>query len=213
MCFKNWSFQKISITKNVPLNWYSSMKKKLRKIRIIFDIENWLWKSGIGNFRSLDLEWVLIYQEIYHSCYARNVPYMLSNVYVFYNAWVFFCHLFYVNWKMKLLFKVSKHNAFRLMQKCIIHMRSPIIITIDFIVRVLYTFIVAINFAQNNDLHTWNFLTFAQWWPEIPKGGFFQKVRCFFQISKTNIPNHYPELKIWIVLYCYGREIQTSSSG
>ena len=88
----------------------------------------------------------------------------------------FFCHLFYVNWKMKLLFKVSKHNAFRLMQKCIIHMRSPIIITIDFIVRVLYTFIVAINFAQNNDLHTWNFLTFAQWWPEIPiKDGFFSE--------------------------------------
>ena len=39
----------------MPLNWYSSMKKKLRKIRIIFDIENWLWKSEIGNFRSLDL--------------------------------------------------------------------------------------------------------------------------------------------------------------
>jgi len=35
----------MSITKNVLLNWYSSMKKKLRKIRIIFDIENWLWKS------------------------------------------------------------------------------------------------------------------------------------------------------------------------
>ena len=107
------------------------------------------------------------------------------NLYVFYNAG-FFCHLFYVNWKMKLLFKVSKHNAFRLMQKCIIHMRSPIIITIDFIVRVLYTFIVAINFAQNNDLHTWNFLTFAQWWPEIPiKGGFFfRKYAAFFKFPK-----------------------------
>ena len=34
----------MSITKNVLLNWYSSMKKKLRKIRTIFDIENWLWK-------------------------------------------------------------------------------------------------------------------------------------------------------------------------
>ena len=27
---------------------------------------------------------------------------------------------------------------------------------------------------------------------------FFQKVRCGFQISKINIPNHYPELEIWI---------------
>ena len=41
------------------------MKKQLSKIRIIFDIENWLWKSEIGNFRSLDLERVLIYQKIF----------------------------------------------------------------------------------------------------------------------------------------------------
>ena len=31
-------------------------EKKIGKIRIIFDIENWLWKSEIGIFRSLDLE-------------------------------------------------------------------------------------------------------------------------------------------------------------
>ena len=41
-----WSCQKMSITKNVLLSWYSSMKKKMRKIRTIFDKENWLWKSG-----------------------------------------------------------------------------------------------------------------------------------------------------------------------
>ena len=40
-------------------------EKKLRKIRIIFDIENCLWKSEIGNFRSPDLERVLIYQKIF----------------------------------------------------------------------------------------------------------------------------------------------------
>ena len=40
---------------------------------MIFDIENWLWKSEIGTFRSLDLERTLIYQKvwgksvIYHS--------------------------------------------------------------------------------------------------------------------------------------------------
>ena len=54
--FKNWSFQKMPITKIVPLNWYSSMKKKFRKIRIIFDIENSLWKSEIGIFCQLILE-------------------------------------------------------------------------------------------------------------------------------------------------------------
>ena len=38
------------------------MKKKIRNIRIIFDIENWLWKSEIGIFWSLDLERMLIWQ-------------------------------------------------------------------------------------------------------------------------------------------------------
>ena len=39
-------------------------EKKLRKIRIIFDLENWLWKSEIVIFRSLDLERRLIYMFI-----------------------------------------------------------------------------------------------------------------------------------------------------
>ena len=43
----------MSITKNMPLKRYSSMKKKFGKIRTIFDIENWStkkllrWKSAI----------------------------------------------------------------------------------------------------------------------------------------------------------------------
>ena len=37
-------------------------EKKLRKIWIIFDIKNWLWKSEIGIFWSLDLEQMLIWQ-------------------------------------------------------------------------------------------------------------------------------------------------------
>ena len=32
--------KKIILTKNVRLTYYSSMKKKIREIRIIFDIEN-----------------------------------------------------------------------------------------------------------------------------------------------------------------------------
>ena len=54
------------LSKNVLLNWYSSMKNKLRKIQIIFDIENWLWKSEIGIFQSLDLEWMLIWQIFFY---------------------------------------------------------------------------------------------------------------------------------------------------
>ena len=51
------------IIKNMPLNWYSTMKKKIGKIWTIFDIENWLWKLEIGTFRSLYLECMLIFQK------------------------------------------------------------------------------------------------------------------------------------------------------
>ena len=60
-------------TKNMPLNYYSSMKKQLTKISIIFNLGNWLWKSEIGIFWSLDLERMLIKQKkiwkiaIFHS--------------------------------------------------------------------------------------------------------------------------------------------------
>ena len=43
-----WSYQKIILAKNVHLNSYSLMEKKIRKIWIIFDIENSLWKSVFG---------------------------------------------------------------------------------------------------------------------------------------------------------------------
>ena len=48
--FKNWSKEKMLFTKKVRLNWYSSMNFFFRKIRMIFDIENSLWKSKIGTF-------------------------------------------------------------------------------------------------------------------------------------------------------------------
>ena len=51
--FQNWFFQEILITENVLLKWYSSMKKKLRKIWMIFYIENWLWKLNFGTFWKL----------------------------------------------------------------------------------------------------------------------------------------------------------------
>ena len=64
-------FSKNVNNKKHALNWYSSMKKKLRKIRIIFDIENWLWKSENVIFRSLDLERTLIWQNSFFmkKCY------------------------------------------------------------------------------------------------------------------------------------------------
>ena len=53
----------MSITKIVPLDKTIFLNEKIfRKIQIIFDIANWLWKSEIDNFWLHDLEWVLIYQ-------------------------------------------------------------------------------------------------------------------------------------------------------
>ena len=47
----------MSITKNVLLNWYCSMKFFFWKIQIIFDKENWLWKSKFCNFWPCLLNW------------------------------------------------------------------------------------------------------------------------------------------------------------
>ena len=56
-CFKNWSYQKMPITRYVPLDMIDILQwKKNRKIWIIFDIENSLWKSEIGIFCQLILE-------------------------------------------------------------------------------------------------------------------------------------------------------------
>ena len=49
--FFSWSYEKVILTKNVRLTFYSSMKKKFRKIRMIFDIENSLWKSNFCTLR------------------------------------------------------------------------------------------------------------------------------------------------------------------
>ena len=59
MWFWNWSQQKMLFTKKVRLNWYSSMKFFFRKIRMIFDIENSLWKSKIGTFWQTVTRWRL----------------------------------------------------------------------------------------------------------------------------------------------------------
>ena len=48
--FKNWCYQKMTETKNVLLNCYPSKKKKLRKIPMIFDIENLTLKVKCWQF-------------------------------------------------------------------------------------------------------------------------------------------------------------------
>ena len=44
---KNYSYQNMSIIKVVLLFLYSSMKKKIRKIRLIFDMQKWFWKPEV----------------------------------------------------------------------------------------------------------------------------------------------------------------------
>ena len=47
----------MSITKSVPHKIIFANEKKIKKIWIIFDIENWLWKSQFCHFWQLLLNW------------------------------------------------------------------------------------------------------------------------------------------------------------
>ena len=60
----------MTIKKNLSLIWFFSMKKENRKIwmiRMIFDIESWLWKSEIAIFGSPNLEGTLVYPFLWKS--------------------------------------------------------------------------------------------------------------------------------------------------
>ena len=48
--------------------WHSSMKNKLRKIRMIFYIENWHWKSNFGTFWHLPTIPILKTQKFHLVC-------------------------------------------------------------------------------------------------------------------------------------------------
>ena len=81
----------MSITKNVLLNWYSSMKKKLRKIWMIFDIENWLWKSNFGTFWHLSITSILKFNHFLWVCWflGKNLSNFVSPVGKLHNP---YCH-------------------------------------------------------------------------------------------------------------------------
>ena len=64
-------------TKNVLQNFYSSMKK-IRKIWIIFNVENWLWKSDFGTFWHLPITPILKIQW-FHLTTVDFQPKNLSN--------------------------------------------------------------------------------------------------------------------------------------
>ena len=74
----------MSVAKNVLLNWYSSMKKKLRTVPMIFDIENWLWKSNFGTFWQLanNFLWVCWFL-------GKNLSNFVSPVWKLHNP---YCH-------------------------------------------------------------------------------------------------------------------------
>ena len=56
-------FKNVNNKKHAPNVIFFKEEKKFGKIRIIFDIENWLWKSEIDTFRSFDLKCKLIWQK------------------------------------------------------------------------------------------------------------------------------------------------------
>ena len=85
---------KMLFTKKVRLNWYSSMKNIFRKIRMIFDTENTLWKSKIALFDELSPDgdsksgnfWPkTLLLRIHTACYAKS-RYSLMHVH---GVWMF----------------------------------------------------------------------------------------------------------------------------
>ena len=85
-------------TKKVCLNWYFSMKFFFRKIRMIFDIENSLWKSKIGTCHqmetqnlviSFDYSWFLAKNLAYAECPIMKFHYRHSSSVHRYFLWLY----------------------------------------------------------------------------------------------------------------------------
>ena len=84
----------MSITKNVLVNWYSLMKKKLRKIRMIFEIENFVspaWKlhnpychSASSNYTRYELSWIffVISWTLEHLGFLITVSQNLKHIFI-----------------------------------------------------------------------------------------------------------------------------------
>ena len=83
--------KKISITISVLLNWYSSMRKNSRKIRIIYDRENWLWMSNFGTFWHLSLTQFSIFNNFLWICWFldKNLSNFLPPAWKLHNR---YCH-------------------------------------------------------------------------------------------------------------------------
>ena len=68
------------------LNWYSSMKK-MRKILIINDLENWPWKSNFGNFwhhtNSQNFVWLWLIYNLFTTSDSPNIRIPILQIFVF----------------------------------------------------------------------------------------------------------------------------------
>ena len=105
-------FKKHQQQKNAPKLIFFN-EKKIDKIRITFDGENWLWKSEIGIFRSLDLERTLIWQKsflwksaIFYSIlpFDAEVDEFFLNVRYLFNNDLWFDIYLHAYWQQRLIF-------------------------------------------------------------------------------------------------------------
>ena len=86
--FFKWSYQKIFFTKVGLLNWYSPMKFFFRKIRIIFDIEKWLWKSEFCNLAGLITSTKNVQKNFQsHFCDQWSISFSLKSFYQISLTW------------------------------------------------------------------------------------------------------------------------------
>ena len=101
--FKNWCYQKMSIIKNVLLNWYSSMKKKLRKIPMIFDIKTIFESQILGLFDTSPLHQFSKFNNFLWVCWflGKNISFFVSPDFKLHNL---YSHNVSTAWRLVFVF-------------------------------------------------------------------------------------------------------------
>ena len=99
------------LSKNVLLNWYSSMKNKMRKIPMIFDIENWFRKSNFGIFWHLPIIPIPKFNNFLWVCWFldKNLSNFVSPVWKLHNP---YCHILGSGTSYGTLYKASFASIF-----------------------------------------------------------------------------------------------------
>ena len=123
MALESWVFLTL---KNDSLNCFEQVKRsKIRKFRIIFDIENWLWKSNFGTFWHLPIRLISKIQSFHYDWFlVRNLPNFVSLPWKLHNR---YCHNDCQRLQSTCLLKTKEWNLQAKSVSCFVtHIRLPV---------------------------------------------------------------------------------------